>query len=64
MLKLFVKAQNALADVRKDIEGASLAEYALLLGLITVVLVTAVTALSGAIGGVLNTTANTIQNGG
>ena len=40
---------NAIRQFVKEEEGASAAEYALLLALITVVLVGAVTGLSGAI---------------
>lgn len=36
MTKLLVKAQIALENFKKDISGASLIEYSLLIGLITV----------------------------
>ena len=39
MLKLFVKAQNAVSDLKKNVEGASLIEYSLLIGLISAVVV-------------------------
>ena len=39
MLKLFVKAQTAIADLKKNVEGASLIEYSLLIGLISAIVV-------------------------
>lgn len=53
--------QSILTDVRKDTDGASLAEYALLLGLITGAIVLTVAGLSGAIGGVIDATSALIS---
>lgn len=39
MNKLIVKAQVALNSFKKDVSGASLVEYSLLIGLITVLVV-------------------------
>jgi pilus assembly protein Flp/PilA len=39
MLKLFVKAQTTIADLKKNVEGASLIEYSLLIGLISAAVV-------------------------
>ena len=43
MLKLVVKAQNKIADLKKSIEGASLIEYSLLIGLIAAAVVVMIT---------------------
>ena len=51
---------NAIRRFVKEEEGASAAEYALLVGLITVLIVGAVNALSGSISGALNTAAGII----
>lgn len=51
---------NVIRQFVKNEEGATAAEYALLLALITVVLVGAVGALSGAIGGAMTTAAGII----
>lgn len=48
-------------DLRHDKEGASLAEYALLLGLITGAVVLTIAALSGAIGDVIDATTGLIS---
>ena len=53
MLKLFVSLQNRLADLRNE-EGQTMAEYGVVLAVITVFVVAALTALSGAITGALN----------
>lgn len=39
MLKMYVKAKTLLWSLRKDIEGATMIEYSLLIGLITVAMV-------------------------
>jgi pilus assembly protein Flp/PilA len=51
---------NVIRQFVKNEKGATAAEYALLLALITVVLVGAVGALSGAIGGAMTTAAGII----
>jgi pilus assembly protein Flp/PilA len=51
---------NVIRQFVKNEQGATAAEYALLLALITVVLVGAVTGLSGAIGGAMTTAAGII----
>lgn len=50
MLKLYVKTKMAVQSIKQNIEGASLVEYALLIGLISVALVTIVGLLATAIG--------------
>jgi pilus assembly protein Flp/PilA len=52
---------NVIRQFVKNEEGATAAEYALLLALITVLLVGAVTGLSGAIGGAMNAAALNIS---
>ena len=39
MLKMYVKAKTLLWSLRKDAEGATMIEYSLLIGLITVAMV-------------------------
>jgi pilus assembly protein Flp/PilA len=52
---------NAIRQFVKEEEGASAAEYALLIGLCTVLIAVAVTALSGAINGALNNAVTAIN---
>jgi len=52
MLKLFVALQNSLAMMR-DEEGQTMAEYGVVLAVITLVIVGTLLALSGAINGAL-----------
>jgi len=51
------------AGYRKDTKGASLAEYALLMGLVTAAIVATVAGLSGAISGVIDGAATTLSGG-
>ena len=55
---------NFLKNFAADESGASAAEYALILVVVGLAIVGAATALSGAIAGAMNTTANTIQPAG
>jgi Flp pilus assembly pilin Flp len=48
MLKLFVSLQNRLPDLRNQ-EGQTMAEYGVVLGVITLVIVATLLLLSGAI---------------
>ncbi len=48
MLKLFVSLQNMLPDLRKE-EGQTMAEYGVVLAVITLVIVATILLLSGAI---------------
>ena len=48
----------------RDEEGASMAEYALLLGVITVALITVITLFRDQIAQIFNTTTNTLANAG
>ena len=48
MLKLFVSIQNRLADLR-DEEGQTMAEYGVVLAVITLIIVATLLLLSGAI---------------
>ena len=57
MLKLFVAIQNKLAEVRSE-EGQTMAEYGVVLAVITLVIVGTLLALSGAI----NTSLNKVVN--
>lgn len=51
MLKLYVKSKLAIADFKKNLEGASLIEYSLLIGLITAAVIAIILIVSGFIGG-------------
>ena len=53
MLKVFVSAQNALAMFREE-RGQTMAEYGVVLAVITLIVVVALTTLSGAIGAALD----------
>lgn len=48
----------------RDEEGASMAEYALLLGVITVALIAVITLFRDQIANIFNTTTNTLSNAG
>ncbi len=52
MLKIFVAIQNKLAEVRSE-EGQTMAEYGVVLAVITLIIVGTLLALSGAINGAL-----------
>ena len=52
---------NKLVQFLKDEEGASMAEYALLLGLITVAIATVITAFGTMIGTVVTTATNVLK---
>ena len=47
MLKLFVKSKLAIADLKKNIEGATLIEYSLLIGLITAAVIALIVLVAG-----------------
>lgn len=47
MLKLIAKAQVALDSFKKDVSGAALVEYSLLIGLITVAVVATIVLVGG-----------------
>lgn len=49
MLKLFVSLQNSLYSLRNDEEGQTMAEYGVVLAVITVLIVATLLLLSGAI---------------
>lgn len=57
MLKLFVAIQNKLAEVRNE-EGQTMAEYGVVLAVITLIIVGTLLALSGAINGALQSVVN------
>jgi Flp pilus assembly pilin Flp len=52
MLKYFVSLQNALADLRNE-EGQTMAEYGVVLAVITVFIIAALQLLAGGIDGAL-----------
>lgn len=54
MLKLFVAIQSKLAETRRE-EGQTMAEYGVVLAVITAGIILALGALSGAIGAALDT---------
>ncbi len=53
MLKLFVSLQNRLADLRNE-DGQTMAEYGVVLAVITLVIVATLLLLSGAINSALS----------
>ena len=54
MLKLFVAAQNTWFSLREKEEGQTMAEYGVVLAVITIGAVAVFTALSGGITGAIN----------
>ncbi len=54
MLNLYVRAQAALVTLKERQEGQTMAEYGVVLGVITVLLVVVFTSLGGAIEGTIN----------
>jgi len=54
MLKLFVSLQNSLFALRNNEEGQTMAEYGVVLAVITLVIVATLLLLSGAIDTALN----------
>ena len=66
MLKLFAFAQTytaAAAELRKREEGQTMAEYGVVLAVITLVVVLAITTLSGRISGAINAVAKILPGG-
>jgi pilus assembly protein Flp/PilA len=51
VLKLFVKSKLAIADLKKNIEGASLIEYSLLIGLITAAVIATIVLVANLVSG-------------
>ena len=60
MLKLFVSLQNGLFSLRDNEEGQTMAEYGVVLAVITLVIVGTLLALSGAINGALQSVVNVL----
>ena len=60
MLKLFVSLQNRLADLRNE-EGQTMAEYGVVLAVITLVIVATLLLLSGAINTALSKVITTLS---
>lgn len=54
MLKLFVKSKLVIGDLKKNIEGATLIEYSLLIGLITAAVIATIILVAGYISGAWN----------
>ena len=67
MLKLFAFAQSwamdAAESLKKREEGQTMAEYGVVLAVITLVVVLAITTLSGRISGAINAVANILPGG-
>ena len=59
MLKYFVSLQNRLADLRNE-EGQTMAEYGVVLAVITVFIIAALTLLAGGIDGALRSVADVL----
>jgi Flp pilus assembly pilin Flp len=60
MLKLFVSLQNSLAALRSE-EGQTMAEYGVVLAVITLLIVGTLIALSTGINGALNRVVSTLS---
>ena len=60
MLKLFVSLQNRLADLRNE-EGQTMAEYGVVLAVITLLIVGTLIALSTGINGALTKVVNVLK---
>lgn len=56
--------QNQVRKFSRDTSGASMAEYALLLGVITVALIAVIGLFKDQIANLFNTTTNTLANSG
>ena len=56
--------KNTLRRFVREEEGASLAEYALLLGVITVALITVITSFRNSISNIFQKTTNTLNSAG
>jgi Flp pilus assembly pilin Flp len=54
MLELYTSLVNRLQDLREGERGQTMAEYAVILGVITAIVIAAILALSGGITGRLN----------
>ena len=54
MLELYTSLVNRLEDLREGERGQTMAEYAVILGVITAIVIAAILALSGGITGRLN----------
>jgi len=50
MLKTFVKTKLAMSKLRDDVKGASLIEYSLLIGLISLAVIATILLISGDLG--------------
>ena len=64
MKQLSLCVPQRLRCFARDEEGASMAEYALLLGVITVALITVITLFRDQIASIFNSTTNTLSNAG
>ena len=66
MLKLFVSLQTlaatAAADLRSREEGQTMAEYGVVLAVITLAVIAAITLLSGNVSNALNSVANVLPH--
>ncbi len=55
MLKLYVKGQEVVHNLRKDTRGASLIEYSILIGLITAAVIATIVLVGGKVSGAWTT---------
>ncbi|MHA7901436.1 MAG: Flp family type IVb pilin [Henriciella sp.] len=55
MLKLIVKGQDMVRNLRRDTRGASLIEYSILIGLITAAVIATIVLVGGKVTGAWNT---------
>ena len=62
MKSLTARTRRVVRAFMRDEAGASMAEYALLLGVITVALITVITLFRNQIANIFNTTTNTLAN--
>ena len=64
MLKYYVKSKLAIEDLKKNIEGASLIEYSILIGLITAAVIAVVVFVGDRVGGSWDTLNANMKAGG
>lgn len=62
MKNVSTSLKNAVVRLVRDEEGASMAEYALLLGVITVALITVISLFRNEISTIFQTTTNSLSN--
>jgi pilus assembly protein Flp/PilA len=59
----YLRAANALEDLKDDIAGQGLVEYALIIAVVAIMLIGALVVLRGGIGNTFNNISNHLNNG-